>query len=283
MARRFSRHRAGRVRDRSAVSAKASARLRQASRADVPGMQRVRRAVRENRLVSITISDEEVVDAIERTGRGWVVEDGGEVVAFAIGNAESGNIWALFVDPGHEGRGYGRRLHDEMLAWLWSRGVERAWLSTAPATRAERFYEKAGWRRCGVSASGELLLEKRALANPEAETFFLSRSARDEVGMALIDSLKKCGEHEVRGDLRIYKSPYAVTANIVFGGAAGMRDTFWRLRPRDRAIALESGAREAEIGPAWVRIELWRPNWPAPDLAHWALAAYDFARRGDTD
>src|SRR5207248_2775685 len=185
----------------------------------------------------------------------------------------------VVVDPGHDGRGYGRRLHDEMLAWLWSRGVERAWLSTAPATRAERFYEKAGWRRYGVSASGELLLEKRALANPEAETFFLSRSARDEVGMALIDSLKKCGEHEVRGDLRIYKSPYAVTANIVFGGAAGMRDTFWRLRPRDRAIALESGAREAEIGPAWVRIELWRPNWPAPDLAHWALAAYDFARR----
>ena len=258
--------------------------LRQAKRADVPGIQRVRGAVRENRLVSITISDEDVIDQIERTGRGWVVEAGGEIVAFAIGNAESGNVWALFVDPAHQGRGYGRRLHDEMLSWLWSRGVPRAWLSTAPATRAERFYEKAGWRRCGVSESGELLLEKHALANPEAETFFLTRYARDEVGMAVIDSLKKCGEYEVRGDLRIYRSPYAVTANVVFCGAAGMCDTFWRLRPRDRAIALASGAAEAVIGPEnWVRIELWRPNWPAPDLAHWALAAYDFARRGDRD
>ncbi len=254
--------------------------LRQASRADVPGIQRVRHSVRENRLVSITISDEEVVDQIERTGRGWVIEDGGELVAFAIGNAESGNIWALFVDPAHEGRGFGRRLHDEMLSWLWSRGVRRAWLSTAPATRAERFYEKAGWRRCGVSTSGELLLEKHALVNPEAEAFFLSRSARDEVGMALMDALKKCGEYEVRGDLRIYRSPYAVTANVVFCGAAGMCDTFWRLSPRDRAIALESGAREADIGAEWMRIELWRPSWPAPDLAHWALRAYDFARTG---
>jgi GNAT superfamily N-acetyltransferase len=32
------------------------------------------------------------------------------VVAFAIGDATIGNIWALFVDPRHERRGFGRRL-----------------------------------------------------------------------------------------------------------------------------------------------------------------------------
>jgi uncharacterized protein YhfF/GNAT superfamily N-acetyltransferase len=96
--------------------------LRQAVRADVALIQRVRHSVRENRLISRVIGDDEVVDAIERTGRGWVVEAGAQVVAFAVGNAETGNIWALFVDPEHEGQGHGRRLHDAMVGWLWSAG-----------------------------------------------------------------------------------------------------------------------------------------------------------------
>ena len=65
------------------------------------------------------------------------------------------------------------------------------------------------------------------LANPEAEAFFQSRSARDEVGSALIESLKKCGEYDVRGDLRTCRSPYAVTA--------GDRARHRRRRGADRA------------------------------------------------
>ena len=118
------------------------------------------------------------------------------------------------------------------------------------------------------------------LLNPEAEAFFGSRSARDEVGTALLESLKRCGEYELRGDLRIYKSPYAVTTGLVFCGAAGTSDTFWRLGPEDRVIALATGGAETELGPEWVRIELFRPRWPRPDLAHWALRAYVFAREG---
>jgi len=94
----------------------------------------------------------------------------------------------------------------------------------------------------------------------------------------LLEALKPLGEYEVRGELRIYKSPYASTKGIVFCGAAGTSDTFWRLAPADREIALATGAEEAEIGPDWVRIELFRPNWPNPDLHHWAVRAYDFAR-----
>jgi len=134
--------------------------LRQAVRADVPGIQRVRHSVRENVLTSGVITDEEVVDYLERIGRGWVVVDAAnEVIAFAIGNAQDGNIWALFVDPEHEGLGHGRRLHDSMVAWLWSRGLERLWLSTTPDTRAQRFYERAGWVNKGLLVSGEVLYE----------------------------------------------------------------------------------------------------------------------------
>lgn len=136
--------------------------LRQAVRADVPGIQRVRRAVTENRLATTVVCDDDVIDAIERTGRGWVVEDGGRIVGFAIGNAGSGNIWALFVEPGHEARGHGRRLHDAMVDWLWAQGLGRLWLTTEPGTRAARFYASAGWRLVGTEPNGELLFEKRA-------------------------------------------------------------------------------------------------------------------------
>jgi GNAT superfamily N-acetyltransferase len=134
--------------------------LRVATPADIPAIQRVRHSVRENRLVSTVISDEDVRRAIEVTGRGWVVEVEGAIVGFAVGNATDGNIWALFVDPGHERRGYGRRLHDAMVEWLWSRGLERLWLTTTPGTRAQRFYEAAGWTLVGDAEKGEVRYER---------------------------------------------------------------------------------------------------------------------------
>jgi len=109
-----------------------SAVLRQAVRSDVPDLFRVRCAVSENRLASLTIPDDKVIDALENSGRGWVVELDGVIVAFAIGDALTGSIWALFVDPPHRGHGYGRRLHDTVVEWLWSQGHDRVWLNVEP-------------------------------------------------------------------------------------------------------------------------------------------------------
>lgn len=134
--------------------------LRQAVRADIAGIQRVRHSVLENRLTSGVIKDRDVAHAIEESGRGWVIEVDTVVVGFAVGNGETGNIWALFVHPDYEGRGYGKRLHDEMLSWLWSRGLQRLWLSTDSGTRAERFYAAAGWRRQELLPNGEILFER---------------------------------------------------------------------------------------------------------------------------
>jgi N-acetylglutamate synthase-like GNAT family acetyltransferase len=80
-------------------------------------------------------------------------------VAFAVGNSVSGSIWALFVEPGNEGKGYGRKLHDIMVTWLWEQGHHQLWLTTEPGTRAERFYGEAGWRRAGVAPGGEVRFE----------------------------------------------------------------------------------------------------------------------------
>lgn len=137
----------------------AEALLRQADRRDVREIQRVRHSVRENVLTSCVITDDEVVDYLENRGRGWVVEEEGRIVGFSIGDATDGNIWALFVEPEHEGRGHGRRLHDAMVAWLFETGLERLYLGTEPATRAERFYERAGWKRLGLEPNGEMAFE----------------------------------------------------------------------------------------------------------------------------
>jgi GNAT superfamily N-acetyltransferase len=133
--------------------------LRQAVRSDVPSMHRIRMAVRENRLVSTVIDEADYIPEIETTGRGWVITEHDAVVAFAVGNRETRSIWALFVDPAHEGKGYGRQLHDAMVAWLFSQGLTSLWLSTEPGTRAQRFYEAAGWSFRRVLDSGERYYE----------------------------------------------------------------------------------------------------------------------------
>ena len=132
--------------------------LRQAFPHDIEAMHRVRTSVRENRLVSAVVSPADYLEHIETSGRGWVVETEGEIVAFAIGNARDGNIWALFVHPDHERRGHGRRLHDVMVGWLKDQGLKRLWLTTSPNTRAQRFYEAAGWS-CVGEQGNELRFE----------------------------------------------------------------------------------------------------------------------------
>ncbi len=89
-----------------------------------------------------------------------MVEIDGQIVGFAIVNIRSNNIWALFLDPAHERKGYGRQLHDKMLEWSWSQGITQLWLSTEPGTRAQRFYEKAGWKNVGKTEKGEVRFEK---------------------------------------------------------------------------------------------------------------------------
>jgi nicotinamidase-related amidase/N-acetylglutamate synthase-like GNAT family acetyltransferase len=137
--------------------------VRTATRDDLPALHRIRHAVRENRIVRLRLTDADYIDAMERTGRGWVAERDGRVIGFAVGNGQTGNIWALFVDPAEAASGAGRALHDAMLAWLHTLGLPRLWLTTQPGTRADRFYARAGWTR-GAVAGGEVAYERPGAA-----------------------------------------------------------------------------------------------------------------------
>jgi len=125
--------------------------LRTALPSDIPQIQIVRNAVRENRLSNpALVTDADCLDFITRRGKGWVYEIDERIVGFAIADLLEENIWALFVHPDFEGQGIGKALHDTMLDWYFDQGKTNVWLSTAPGTRAEVFYEKAGWRRNGM-------------------------------------------------------------------------------------------------------------------------------------
>jgi len=127
---------------------------------DISAMHRVRLSVEENALRDPRqIRPEHYRDMLQQHGRGWVHEQAGEILGFAIADHSRRNIWALFVRPGCERRGIGRALHDAAVTWLFEIGNEPVWLTTEPGTRAERFYQAAGWRRVGTEPSGELRFE----------------------------------------------------------------------------------------------------------------------------
>ena len=138
--------------------------LREATIADIPGIQKVRNAVLENRLSDpALVPDHDVADYILKRGKGWVLAEHETIKAFAIVSLLDRNVWALFVHPDHEKKGFGRILHDEMMRWYFSQTNDTIWLSTAPATRAEAFYRRAGWKEAGVYGKGEIRFEMEIL------------------------------------------------------------------------------------------------------------------------
>lgn len=127
---------------------------------DIPGMQVVRRSVKENALSDPSrIRDEDYMPYLAARGRTWVALDGAQVVGFAVADLQEGSVWALFVLPNYEARGIGKELHRQMMDWYFAQTGREAWLSTAYATRAEEFYRRQGWRDAGAYSAMERRLE----------------------------------------------------------------------------------------------------------------------------
>ena len=134
--------------------------IREAQVADIPRISEVRLAVKENVLNNPgLVTYDDYVSYLTHRGKGWVAEGDGRIGGFAIADLQDHSIWALFVHPDFDRQGVGRALHDSMLSWYFAQTTEPVWLSTAPGTRAEGFYRRAGWRETGRTRNGDVRFE----------------------------------------------------------------------------------------------------------------------------
>jgi hypothetical protein len=107
-------------------------------------------------------------------------------------------------------------------------------------------------------------------------------SCHSDTGDALLRATsEKCGEWQAFSP-SFQQCLYValVTNRRIFALGTGQRSVCFRLPPELYAIALQTGASSAdEIAPEWVRFELFRADWPTPDLPFWSLQAYAAARQ----
>ena len=129
--------------------------IRPALRTDIPRIMQIRAAVRENRLSDPSKVTEDDVLAYVTDARLLVWDHAGQVAGFAAW-APDGLIWALFVDPDHEGTGIGSALLARALQSLSQSGQAKAHLTTDTGTRAEAFYRAQGWTDSGRTVDGEI-------------------------------------------------------------------------------------------------------------------------------
>lgn len=135
------------------MSKRASAlHLREMTVADVPALFDLRPRTRENAMTRedlrrLGITPQSVTESLEASTRGWVCEDRGRVVAFAMADRATGEFLVIAVLPAYEGKGVGGRLLALARDWLAAGGCRRAWLTTDPDTtlRAYGFYRRHGW------------------------------------------------------------------------------------------------------------------------------------------
>ncbi|CAN5415392.1 hypothetical protein BH10PSE7_BH10PSE7_32600 [soil metagenome] len=143
--------------------------IRDARPADLPAITHVRTSVRENHMSVEEMASRGITHATIAAGMHagyygtWVAEAAGDIVAFSIADSRDGSVFALFVLPGCEGRGYGTFLLERCEKFLAKSGYAEAWLTTGLNTKAERFYFRRGWLAAGPDRDDPLsmILRKR--------------------------------------------------------------------------------------------------------------------------
>jgi GNAT superfamily N-acetyltransferase len=136
--------------------------FRRAVEADIPPIMRIRMAVRENRLSNpALVTPAMCVDYLDKLGRAWVAELDGDIIGFSYADRAGASIWALFVDPAHEGLGAGKALLRLAADWLFEQGHDEIRLGTQAHTRADRFYAAQGWTRGAMKDDVEVWFSLR--------------------------------------------------------------------------------------------------------------------------
>lgn len=138
--------------------------MRNATPEDVESIFNVRCAVKENHLSRAELSELGITPSAVTgmiTGGDYTVPVAlvaEKIVGFAMAQISEGYLFALFVHPGHEGKGVGRELMKVVEKELAERGVKELWLATGsePELRAHGFYRHLGWQESGLMEDGQL-------------------------------------------------------------------------------------------------------------------------------
>jgi len=86
--------------------------FREATLEDIRQIQTIRNSVKENMLSDpALVTDSDCADYLTLRGKGWVCMIENRLVGFSIVDLKDKNIWALFVQPGFENIGIGKKLH----------------------------------------------------------------------------------------------------------------------------------------------------------------------------
>ncbi len=148
--------------------------FRQMSVTDIPAAFHVRTSTVENALTVLELEEEyaltpgTLAEAMQGSAGGWVCEVDGQVVGFAMGDSDSGELTVIAVLPAFERCGIGKRLLAEVEAWLFESGHDELWLVTTRDTtlRAYGFYVSRGWISTGEIVEGD---EKFVLRRPDSQ------------------------------------------------------------------------------------------------------------------
>jgi GNAT superfamily N-acetyltransferase len=146
------------------VAYKAAMRLtyRPAVESDLAQLYDIRFSVEENRSCDPAEIPVSRVLPVLKEGGSFLCLDGGWPVGFSMASFELGELFGLFLRPGYQGCGIGRRLLGLATEWMRHQGAAGMRLVTDPGTRAERLYLAAGWQATGRNEdTGEVLLELR--------------------------------------------------------------------------------------------------------------------------
>jgi ribosomal protein S18 acetylase RimI-like enzyme len=147
--------------------------FREIEATDISALFRVRSATDENRLTpeelaSLGITESSVAEKLRGTYKGWLCEDDGEVVGFAIGDKVSSEMWVIAVLPTHIRHGVGSKLLATVEEWMFRNGCPEIWLTTDVDTslRAYSFYRSRGWEDWKIE-KGNRYMKKRPNKSPE--------------------------------------------------------------------------------------------------------------------
>jgi len=149
--------------------------IRKITEKDVPALFPVRIVTRENRmsleeLAVIGITIDSMQAAIRGSHKGWLAEEDGKVVGFAMGDYEAGELTVIALLPEYENKGLGKKLLNNVEQWMQSKGCKSIWLTTDTDTslRAYGFYLKQGWEDLKIE-NGLRYMIKRFSGIPSQE------------------------------------------------------------------------------------------------------------------